>query len=358
MAASTKLVLVMIALLMGVSILFYGVMFDREGELQLAHEPTSVEDVHAGEATAATEATADVNPPSAAATRPSLSAAASTTNRPGLGAVASRPALAAAPEAGGRPALGSVAGSTARPAPRANPGQIEMGAARGPLAGGTRIPAPLLGPEPTGEPDVDRSPASAPLARPEPAAPAPVSGPASATDTPSAPTPTPTAAPAPAPTPAPAPAPASSGPPPKPSEVLVTRYSVRPGDTLSDIAAAHYGHARHWRAIVEANPGLDPAKLQPGQPILLPARSAVLAGEPAGAPPAPAAEAGPSPALAAGERLHVVASGETLSSIASALLGSARHWRLIAERNRDLLGGDPDRLRVGMRLRIPPRPAD
>jgi nucleoid-associated protein YgaU len=348
MAASTKLVLVMIALLMGVSILFYGVMFDREGELQLAHEPTSVEDVLAGEATEATE---DANPPSAA-TRPSLSAAASTTNRPGLGAVASRPALAAAPEAGGRPALGGVAGSTARPAPRANPGQIEMGAARGPLAGGTRIPAPLLGPEPTGEPVVDRSPASAPLARPEPAAPAPV--PAPATDT----SPDPTPASAPTSTPTPAPAPASSGSPPKPSEVLVTRYSVRPGDTLSDIAAAHYGHARHWRAIVEANPGLDPAKLQPGQPILLPARSAVLAGEPAGAPPAPAAEAGPSPALAAGERLHVVASGETLSSIASALLGSARHWRLIAERNRDLLGGDPDLLRVGMRLRIPPRPAD
>ena len=139
----------------------------------------------------------------------------------------------------------------------------------------------------------------------------------------------------------------------------MVRYSVRPGDTLSDIAAAHYGHARHWRAIVEANPGLDPAKLQPWQPILLPSRATVLAGEPA-SEPAPAAGGGDStpPALAAGERMHEVAAGETLSSIAADLLGAARHWRLIADRNRDLLGGNPDRLRVGMRLRIPPRPAE
>lgn len=347
MAASTKLVLVMIALLMGVSILFYGVMFDREGSLQLAHDAVPSESA----VDADTAAPVAGEPPAAAPARPSLAAAA-TTVAPEPAAPAPRPALGAAPGAAARPALGAASA-----APRPNLGQIEMGAARGPLAGGTRIPAPLLNPDlsvaeepktaPTGTPAVAAA-ASAVMARPESAVPTPSATPA---------TPAPSADTAPAPAPAPAAPAAEPRPRPRPSEILVSRYSVRPGDTLSGIAAAQYGHARHWRAIVEANPGLDPKSLQPGQPILLPPRATVLGGTPASSP-APKASPAPSPALAAGERMHEVASGETLSSIAADLLGAARHWRLIAERNEDLLGGDPDRLRVGMRLRIPARPAD
>lgn len=49
------------------------------------------------------------------------------------------------------------------------------------------------------------------------------------------------------------------------------RYRVQPGDTLATIAAVFYGDAQHWRRIVDANPGLDPAALPVGETIAIPA---------------------------------------------------------------------------------------
>jgi len=51
-------------------------------------------------------------------------------------------------------------------------------------------------------------------------------------------------------------------------------------------------------------------------------------------------------------RTIVVRPGDTLSTIASRVYGSASRWRLIFEANRDKLR-DPDFVRVGMRLRLP-----
>ena len=47
-------------------------------------------------------------------------------------------------------------------------------------------------------------------------------------------------------------------------------YTVKKGDTLWKIAAAHYGDGRKWKQIVDANPGLTPEKLKVGQTITLP----------------------------------------------------------------------------------------
>lgn len=49
---------------------------------------------------------------------------------------------------------------------------------------------------------------------------------------------------------------------------------------------------------------------------------------------------------------HVVAKGETLSHIAKQYYGDARLYRQIFEANREVLK-DPDRVRVGQKLRIP-----
>ncbi|MEX0935311.1 MAG: LysM peptidoglycan-binding domain-containing protein [Gemmatimonadota bacterium] len=54
----------------------------------------------------------------------------------------------------------------------------------------------------------------------------------------------------------------------------------------------------------------------------------------------------------AGERTHVVESGETLDAIAREYLGSASDWRVIFEANRDRIQ-NPDRIEVGMTLTIP-----
>lgn len=57
------------------------------------------------------------------------------------------------------------------------------------------------------------------------------------------------------------PAPVANGP---------RTYTVQAGDTLADIATLFYGSAAPWRRIVEANPGLDPAQLTPGQALVIP----------------------------------------------------------------------------------------
>jgi LysM repeat protein len=49
-----------------------------------------------------------------------------------------------------------------------------------------------------------------------------------------------------------------------------TKYTLQSGDTLAAISAAFYGTAQHWKAIADANPGLDPASLKPGDVIVVP----------------------------------------------------------------------------------------
>ena len=53
----------------------------------------------------------------------------------------------------------------------------------------------------------------------------------------------------------------------------ITTYTVQPGDTLAQITALHYGSTTGWKRIVEANPGLDPAHLEPGRTITIPPAS-------------------------------------------------------------------------------------
>jgi nucleoid-associated protein YgaU len=50
-------------------------------------------------------------------------------------------------------------------------------------------------------------------------------------------------------------------------------YTVRPGDTLSHIARAHYGKAGLWTRIYDANRDLldDPDLIHPGQVLRIPA---------------------------------------------------------------------------------------
>ena len=51
-----------------------------------------------------------------------------------------------------------------------------------------------------------------------------------------------------------------------------TSYTVKSGDSLSKIAAAHYGDASKWKAIYEANRDLikNPDLIHPGWVLKLP----------------------------------------------------------------------------------------
>lgn len=71
--------------------------------------------------------------------------------------------------------------------------------------------------------------------------------------------------------------------------------------------------------------------------------------EPKVAAAAPQAAAG---AAAAGERIHVVAKGDTLSAIAKKYYGDGNKYMKVFDANKDQLK-NPDKIQVGQKLRIP-----
>lgn len=122
-------------------------------------------------------------------------------------------------------------------------------------------------------------------------------------------------------------------------------HLVQPGDTLWTIAEYYYADGRLYRRIVDANPDLDPTRLPIGKTIRIP---------PAEDPPETTSGATATKPARPGTRIHtyVVEHGDTLYKIAKHILKDGTKWRSIYELNRDKLS-DPDRLVVGMELRIP-----
>lgn len=214
-------------------------------------------------------------------------------------------------------------------------GRDSQGLAPLPQMGDTPLPAARSG-APAGPRSTPEASPTQPLASPQ--------------------TPPPTAAPTAAPTapPAPARAPQAGVETPAAPGVIPPQfddYTVRAGETFETIAKARYGSSKLATVIMHANPMKDPKRLRPGDQIRLPRDPNNIQGRPAGAAPGTAA------APSAGTTEYVVQSGDTLSGIAKALWGSSKDWRKILEANAGVLPSE-DRLKVGMRLRIPPRPAD
>jgi LysM repeat protein len=114
----------------------------------------------------------------------------------------------------------------------------------------------------------------------------------------------------------------------------VSRYAVRPGDTLSGIAA-RFAVPGGWPALYAANRpliGSDPNVIRPGTVLVLPGRMA--------------------PAR------YTVAAGDTLAGIA-AMFAVPGGWPALYAANRPVIGPDPDTIRPGtvLMLRRPATPA-
>ncbi len=117
-----------------------------------------------------------------------------------------------------------------------------------------------------------------------------------------------------------------------------TEYKVLKGDNYTTIARKFHTTTK---ALTDANPGVDPAKLQIGQTLHIPAPStATTAG--AATPTGDAA--------VAGEQTYSVQSGDTLIKIADKFKVTVR-----AIRSANNL--TTDRIRVGQKLKIPVKPA-
>lgn len=114
---------------------------------------------------------------------------------------------------------------------------------------------------------------------------------------------------------------------------VTQEYVIKPGDTFYSIGK-QFGVA--MKAIAEANPSVQPTRLQVGQKIVIPA-------------PAPAATPAVVPS-ASGEVIYTVVSGDTLSKIATK---HGTTWQAIQELN----NLPTTSIKVGQKLKIPaPKP--
>lgn len=179
------------------------------------------------------------------------------------------------------------------------------------------------------------------IARPEPSTPriepAPVT-----TSAPITTQPAPAATTAPTPTPAIATTQVASAPR---NDVL--SYTVKSGQTLSDVAGELLGDRGRWREVYEANKDKlpDPDHVRAGLTLLFPSSGL---SKPASAPRTTSSTPVPAPS---GGKTYTVTKGDTLYSIARRELGNGNRWREIKALNRL----DSDTVVVGSTLALPAR---
>ena len=117
-----------------------------------------------------------------------------------------------------------------------------------------------------------------------------------------------------------------------------TEYAIARGDSFSTIAKKFPGVTA--KSIQEANPGVDPLKLQIGQKIVIPPPTAPVNG---------AAAAGPT-VTESGEVIYTVKSGDNLTKIATQFGTTIRALRSA----NNLV---TDNIKVGQKLKIPGKTA-
>ena len=149
--------------------------------------------------------------------------------------------------------------------------------------------------------------------------------------------------------PEPEPQPVEPEPEPEPEPVILprtTEYVVKEGDTMRSIAREWFGDANKWVLIAYENPLVDPQgrryRMKAGMTLRLPPRDARLTEI-------------PEDFLHTLEGIrYIVSRGDTLSGIAKAYYGDPNRFRLIHDANRAALGNDPNAIREGMELLLPP----
>jgi nucleoid-associated protein YgaU len=135
------------------------------------------------------------------------------------------------------------------------------------------------------------------------------------------------------------------------SETSSHTHVVKSGESLYTIAASVYGDASQYSRIEDANPKVNPNKLRIGTVLVIP--DAQDSDKPAreDSTPAPTARA-----QVDSSKSYRVQSSDTLVAISRKLYGSSSEWEKIYDANRDAIGSNPVRLKVGTVLRLPAPP--
>lgn len=125
-------------------------------------------------------------------------------------------------------------------------------------------------------------------------------------------------------------------------------YTVATGDSIARIAENVYGSQAYYKVILEANPKVDPMKLRPGMVLVIPdVKETKGRGGHDDDSPAPVIES---------KAEYRVVAGDSLNKIAIKLYGKADRWEEIYDLNKDKIGTDPARLKLGMILKLPAPP--
>lgn len=136
----------------------------------------------------------------------------------------------------------------------------------------------------------------------------------------------------------PNPQPPVANPTPTPA---ATEYTISTGDNLSSLAKRFHVSVK---ALMDANPGIQPTRLKVGQKINVPAPASAAAQGTTGSTSAtPAVPSG-------GEQSYTVVSGDSLSRIAG-------HFGTTIKAIRSLNNLKTDRIVVGQKLKIPAKSA-
>ena len=127
--------------------------------------------------------------------------------------------------------------------------------------------------------------------------------------------------------------------PPAPPQVVATRkYTVRDGDTISEISSRELGSTRYVAAIMRLNPDIEPRKIKKGDVLVLPGK-------------AKADESRAAPMERAGAyRRYVIRKGDSFARIARLELGAEKRSKEIRRLNPRV---DPRRLIPGKTLKLP-----
>lgn len=125
-------------------------------------------------------------------------------------------------------------------------------------------------------------------------------------------------------------------------------HTIAANETLSSIAKIVYGDGRHYKAIQDANPGIDPMKLRPGMVLQIPALEKAKQ-----AAKTEAAEA----VAAADGKTYVVQKDDNLYKITRKLYGNGDKQDELYTLNKQTIGPDSTKLKPGMVLKLPAAPA-
>jgi len=133
-------------------------------------------------------------------------------------------------------------------------------------------------------------------------------------------------------------------------------HRVAEGETFISIARSVYGDIRYVDSIQKANPGIDARRLRPGMVIHLPEKNATTSNDSAATASARKSNSA-KPAVSLSAKEYAVQADDSLYKISMKLYGKGDKVDAIYELNKEKIGSDPARLKVGMVLKLPEAPS-